>query len=159
MNFNSKRFSKTASITLHGKPDKVFPLFGPVEEKKWAEGWNPEIIYSKSSLLEEHMVFKTSPHFQGEGDYTWTVSKYIPSAKLIEYTVSTPQRIWFITIQCADHGNGTTDAQITYTFTGMSENGNDQNKKALARMYHADLKDWEEAINYYLKTGKMMRHK
>jgi hypothetical protein len=101
------------------------------------------------------MVFKTKSHGHGEPDYTWTVSKYSPEQSLVEYTVFTAERIWFITIKCKEGASAqTTEAEITYTYTGLSENGNAKNEKALQRMYSRDLKDWEEAINHYLETGE-----
>ncbi|NIV91676.1 hypothetical protein GWN42_02450 [candidate division KSB1 bacterium] len=157
-NFKSKRISKTSIITLHAPLEKVFPLFGPVREKEWAEGWNPEIVYSDNELVEEHMVFKTRSHGHGQ-NYTWIVSKYLPEQSLIEYTVFATERLWYITIKCKrDTLDQTTDAEITYTYTGLTENGNAMNEKALQAMYSKDLKDWEEPLNYYLKTGERLKH-
>ena len=158
-NFESKRISRTSIITLNAPLKKVFPLFGPIKEKEWADGWSPEIVYSNTNLLEEHMVFKIESHGHGETDYTWIVTKYMPEQSLIEYTVFTMERFWFITIKCSkNNDNLKTDAEITYTYTGLTEKGNAINEKALQHMYSRDLKDWEEAINYYLKTGKKLKH-
>jgi len=158
--FTSKRISKTAAITLNAPLDKAFPLFGPIKEKEWAAGWNPQILYSTTNLIDEHMVFKTlSPHGHDEPDYIWTVSKYMLAQALIEYMVYTPERVWWITIQCrADIPDQTTRAEITYTFTGLTDKGNAINEKALQSMYAQDLKDWEEAINYHIETGKRQEH-
>jgi hypothetical protein len=49
----------------------------------WAEGWNPEIVFSESDSIEEKMVFKTKSHGHGEPNYTWTVSKYSPKQSII----------------------------------------------------------------------------
>ena len=159
LNFESERISRTSIITLNAPLDKVFPLFGPIKEKEWADGWSPEIVYSKTNLLEEHMVFKTKSHGHGETHYTWIVTKYAPEQSFIEYTVFTSERLWCITIKCSENTNiQTTDAEITYTYTGLTEKGNAINEKALQSMYSKDLKDWEETINYYLKTGKKQKH-
>ncbi|MFQ6084428.1 MAG: hypothetical protein ACE5WD_13880 [Candidatus Aminicenantia bacterium] len=158
-NFKSKRISRTGIITLNAPLKRVFPLFGPIKEKEWAEGWNPEIVYSTSNQIEEHMVFKTRLHNHKEQDYTWVVTKYMPEQSLVEYTVFTTERLWCITIRCSENTtNQTTEAEITYTYTGLTERGNEMNEKALHRMYSKDLKDWEEAINYYLETGKKLNH-
>jgi len=157
--FKSKRISRTSRIMLKAPLEKVFPLFGPIKEMTWAEGWNPEIVYSENDSIEEKMVFKTKSHGHGEPNYTWTVSKYSPEQSLIEYTVFTAERIWFITIRCRESASAqTTEAEITYTYTGLSENGNAINEKALQLMYSRDLKDWEEEINYYLETGEKLKH-
>ncbi|MFQ6087966.1 MAG: hypothetical protein ACE5K0_03580 [Candidatus Methanofastidiosia archaeon] len=159
MNFKSKRISRTSIITLNAPLKRVFPLFGPIKEKEWAEGWNPEIIYSNTNLLEEYMVFKTKSHGHGEPNYIWIVTKYMPEQPLIEYTVFTTERLWCIAIKCSENTtNQKTEAEITYTYTGLTEKGNAINEKALQVMYSNDLKDWEEAINYYLKTGEKLKH-
>jgi len=158
--FTPRRISRTSTITLNASLKEAFSLFGPIREREWAAGWDPQILYSTTDLVEEHMVFKTpSPHEHGEPDYTWTVSKYLPDQALIEYTVFTPERLWWITIQCReDIPNQTTKAAITYTYTGLTDKGNAINERALQRMYAHHLRDWEEAINHYLKTGERQEH-
>jgi hypothetical protein len=157
--FTSRRISKTANITINASLDEAFPLFGPIKEKEWAAGCDPQILYSTTNILEEHMVFKTPSHGHGEPGYIWTVSKYLPDQALIEYMVHTPERVWWITIQChEDIPDQTTRAEITYTYTGLTDLGNAINTKALQSMYARDLRDWEEAINYYIETGKRQEH-
>ena len=100
------------------------------------------------------MVFKKKSHGHGEPNYTWTVSKYSTEQSLVEYTVFTSERIWFITIKCREGAPArTTEAEITYTYIGLSENGNAINEKALQSMYSRGLNDWQEAINHYLETS------
>lgn len=159
--FSSKCISRTSVICLQAPLRTVFPLFGPIKEKEWAEEWNPEIIYTTTNLIEEHMVFKTKSKLENiKGlKYIWTVSKYLPEHAFIEYTVFTPERLWWITIQCLeDSSNQTTEAKITYTFTGLTEDGNTFNEKFLQLIFAHDLKDWEESINHYLKTGEKQKH-
>jgi hypothetical protein len=157
--FTSKRISRTSTITLNAPLREAFPLFGPIREREWAAGWNPEILYSTTGLVDEHMVFKTPSHGHGEPDYIWTVSKYAPDRTLIEYTVSTPERLWTITIRCREGiPDRSTEAEITYTYTGLTALGNAINERALQVMYAHDLRDWEEAINHYLATGERLEH-
>lgn len=158
--FTSRRISRTSIITLNAPLREVFPLFGPIREREWAAGWAPQILYSTTDLVEEHMVFKTpSHHGHGEPDYIWTVSKYLPDQAFIEYTVFAPERLWWITIQCCeDIPKQTTRAEITYTYTGLTDTGNVINEKTLQLVYAHNLRDWEEAINHYLKTGDRREH-
>ena len=142
-NFKPERISKTASFTLDGRIEKVFPLFGPMREKDWAEGWEPEVVFSTDDLVEEHMIFQTKVATD-EKVYTWIVTQFNPEIHKVEYTVSTKNRVWFITVRC------------TYTYTGLNAEGNERNRNALAKMYSQDLRDWQEAINYYLHHGKML---
>ena len=158
--FASKRISRTSSITLKAPIAKVFPLFNPVKEREWAAGWEPQFLTTSTKDIEERMIFRTqSQHGHDEIDYIWTISKYSPDQAFIEYTVFTPERLWWITIQCRDDiPNRTTSAEITYTFAGLTDKGNAINEKALQLMYAHDLKDWEEAINHYLMTGDGLAH-
>ena len=158
--FRSKRISRSATITLQTPLSEGFPLFGPIREKDWASGWDPQILYPTNDLVEERMVFKTQhPHGHAESDFTWIVSRYLPEQTLIEYLVFTSERLWWITIQCREGiADRTTEADITYTYTGLTSMGNEINEKALQFMFAHNLQDWEVAINHYIQTGKKVEH-
>ncbi len=159
--FESKRISKTAEILVNAGIEKSFPLFTPIGEKVWADGWDPEIIWLPEKLIAEHMVFKTEPSdlFKGrESEYVWTVSKYSPEEYFVEYTVFTPERLWNITVICKKAMEEKTAVSVTYSFTGLNEEGNSKNRFHLEGMYSENLKDWERAINQYLETGEMLKH-
>lgn len=154
--FHAQRIAETRRIKLNAPLQIVFPLFGPIKEKLWVKGWEPEILFLDAAEIAEHMIFRTPPRFEKEPPYTWILSKYAPEQAFVEYTVFTPERLWTIAVRCEAAAPHTTHAEITYTFTGLSEHGNTLNEKALAAMYANDLKDWEEAINHYLKTGEKL---
>src|SRR5688572_15408114 len=102
--FTPERISQSATIALEADIAIVFSLFGPILEKKWAHGWEPEIIYSTSRLVEEYMIFRTRAPHPSEDYFTWVVTQYEPEKYLIEYTVSTLHRIWFIRVECSQRG-------------------------------------------------------
>ena len=149
--FKATKVSQTATITIDGKIENVFPLFGAFEERKWAEGWNPVLIYPETETIEEGTTFKTHGHVHDELQFIWRVSKYAPDEFLIQYLVSTENRYWTITVQCEAIDNIKTSAEITYAFIGLNNKGNELNEHSLKRMYKNNLKDWEEEINSYLK--------
>jgi hypothetical protein len=140
MSFVAERITRTKTISLQGPLGQVFPLFGALEEAKWAPGWAPKVIYPENALLEEHMVFKTPAHDEGENHYTWTVSRYDPDLGSVEYTVFAAERLWWITINCRSiEHDKKTEAEVCYTYTGLTEKGNLLNKRALAAMFEHDL--------------------
>ena len=151
-NFKAKKISKTATIILNNDISTVFPLFGAFEERKWAKGWNPVLIYPQSEIIEEGTTFKTEGHGNGESEFLWRVSKYEPENFLIQYLVSTENRYWTITVKCIMMEENKTAAEITYSYFGLNELGNKINEPALSKMFKNDLKDWEEEINNYLKN-------
>ncbi|HYG17912.1 MAG TPA: hypothetical protein VD816_03245 [Ohtaekwangia sp.] len=150
-----KRISAAATIALNGTVVNVFPLFGPVREKAWADGWDPEMLFAPSDEPEERMIFRTKSAFSEEDYYTWIITQYRPAEGLIEYTVSTQNRIWFIRVQC-DAAAAHTRAMISYTYTALNDLGEMLNRHALDKMFARNLKDWEEAINHYLVTGNKL---
>jgi hypothetical protein len=150
----AERISRTAVIKLDAAIGTVFPLFGPVEEKKWADGWDPVILSPESGTVEEGMVFVTAGNEDHEKSYAWIVSKFQPEDHSIEYTVSTINRYWVISVVCTRLPGSATQAAITYTFTGLNTLGSELNSRAAEAMFRRNLKDWEEQINYFLKTGR-----
>ncbi|HAS43721.1 MAG TPA: hypothetical protein DCS93_24785 [Microscillaceae bacterium] len=151
-NFKSEKITKSATITLNGNIDKVFPLFNPIDEQKWAPMFKPHFIYPSDNTIQEGMSFKTAGH-GGETEYLWIITKYTTTTHLIQYLVSTANRYWTITVDCkqADKRASQTLAKITYTFYALNKKGKAINKKAIHKMYAKNLKDWEKAINTYLK--------
>ncbi|SRR5690606_3107364 len=149
----SERVSRTATFRVDAEIERTFPLFGPISEMDWAPGWAPEIVYSVNPVVEEHMVFRTPGYHPSESHCLWALTLFRPEEHLVEYTVSTQNRIWFIRVQCAANGSST-NVEVTYTYTSLNELGCQLNRAAIAEMYRRDLRDWQEAIDYYLKTGK-----
>jgi len=143
------RISRAAVISLDAKIDEVFPLFGPVREKDWAEGWNPEIIYCDDPLVEQGMVFRTKGI---DEDYIWTLTGFMPADYKVEYTVHTSSRVWFIRVECKDEGHRTS-ATVTYTYTAITADGIRLNLSAMEKTFEFDLGDWEVAINNYLRSN------
>lgn len=158
VNFKSERISKTATINVQSDIDVVFPLFGAFEERKWAEGWDPVLLFPSKEIMEEGTTFKTSGHSHTEGEFVWIVSKYDPQNAKVEYLVFTANRYWTINVQCRPVSERMTAVTVTYTFTGLNHEGNSNNRQALDKMYQHGLKDWEQALNYYLNSGKLLTH-
>jgi hypothetical protein len=150
----AKRIDKSASFIVNTQIEKAFPLFGPIREKEWAAGWEPEIVYATHAEIEQHMIFKTPGKLPDE-KYTWIVTQYRPEEYLIEYTVSAQDRIWFITVKCKSQRE-ITAVTVTYTYTGFTEEAHQLNKQAMEKMFAHELEDWRAAVNYFLKTTKRL---
>jgi hypothetical protein len=148
--FKSEKFSRTATITLNWTIDKVFPLFGAFEERKWSPKWNPSLIYPETEIIEEGTTFKTAGHGHGEGEFIWRVSRFDKINHSIQYLVSSENRWWTITIQCNSSTDQKTQAEITYTFIGLNELGNEINRHFIDAIYRDNLENWQVAINEYL---------
>jgi hypothetical protein len=153
--FTPVRISQCATILLNAEIENVFPLFGPIREMEWADGWNPEVMYGHSEV-EEHMIFRTASKYSEEKFYQWVITKYNPEKHEIEYTVSAMDRVWFIKVECREHKQFTL-ATVTYTYIGLTEAGHIRNRAGMESIFEQNLNDWEDAINHYLKTGEKLK--
>jgi hypothetical protein len=156
--FKSEKITQTDSIVLNGNIEKVFPLFGAFEERKWDPDWHPVLVYVDRDTIEEGTTFKTASHGFGEPDYIWRINKYEPEAGLIQYLVTCPNRYWTITIKCRELARSKTQATVTYSFIGLNAMGNHLDKHSLARLYEHHLRDWEQAINSFLSKSKSSKN-
>jgi hypothetical protein len=133
---------QSASITLNAPPEQVFPLFGPVRESEWAEGWSPEIVYSGSPLAEEEGAIFLTRHDGMET--TWVVTRYEPDDYRIEYARITPGAAAMRVLVCCEAGEeNKTIAHITYEITALGEGS----AGVYETHYPEMMAHWEEVIN------------
>jgi hypothetical protein len=84
-NFEAKRVTRSFTIELNDKPAKIFPLFTPEEENKWAVRWNYKLIYPQDGQIDEDLIFETTDHDHGHRAAIWVINKYDPARFKIEY--------------------------------------------------------------------------
>jgi hypothetical protein len=157
MPFEAQHLTRTQNIHLSASPDRVFPLFDPIGEKQWADGWEPEIMYPLSGEVEEGMVFTIGSH--DEVQVIWTILAFDAAKWEISYLRVTPgSHVAIIDIRCEDNLNETTRASISYTFTALTEQGNDYVTRFTGPHYQEWMSMWEKAINYSLQHGHPLQH-
>src|SRR5918994_4414647 len=126
MNYLERRHN----IALAGTIDRVFPLFTPIGETLWVDGWNPEFLHPKSGETREGMIFRTGVD---EEETLWACIEWNPSAHRVRYARVTPtSRFGFVEVICHEVSAGQTEASVAYTFTALTEHG---------RSHLADLTD------------------
>ncbi len=134
--------------------EQVFPLLCPVRETEWIEGWEYEMVYSRSGIIEKNCVFVT-PFGQGI-ETVWQVTEYEPDIKWIEFLRVTQGLFTVrISIQLHEARQGCT-AELSYRYTALSELGKTMIQSMVAQHFHEDMKYWEKALNHYLATGQML---
>lgn len=149
-------FAQTFNSIHHYNFDtsKVFPLLCPVREKDWIDGWDFEMVYSRSGKAEKNCVF-TTPFAQGI-ETVWQISEYEPDINWIEFLRVTQGLFSVrISIQLNESPAGCT-AEISYRYTALSKLGKTMIESKVSQFFHDDMKYWEKALNHYLETGKML---
>ena len=70
------------SFTVNAPFEQVVPLFGANQERKWAEGWNPQFIYPNPAHDQPGEVFKVE---HGEHSSVWINTALDLAAGHIQY--------------------------------------------------------------------------
>ncbi len=151
--FTPAEVSRERTLFLNNRPEVVFPLFEPLNERKWADGWDPDVLFPSNGVAREGMIFLTKPRFDGEENYRWVLTHYDTENFRISYHVSTADRLWFIDVACIPMEDGTA-ATVCYTYIGLTAEAASRNNAALEMMFQNNLKDWEDAINMYLASNE-----
>ncbi len=151
----SDRVRRSATLRLEGPIEKVFPLFDPVNEAKWADGWAIEPVWPADGRVETGMVF-TTPAGPGRRA-VWALTRLDAEAGEVAYWVWFPdERVQHVEVACRAAGDKT-EARVSYTLTALSQAG----RKAVAAFdadgYARRMAHWESAINHHLATGGTLR--
>ena len=150
----SARVRRVGKITLRASVDKVFPLFGPVEEAKWAPGWEPSIKYGGNAELGTVFTTDGLPQLA-----TWIVSRYDGKAHDMQYTVFFPEdRVVQLDIRCQPASVNSTSCEIAYAITRLTEVGRTAVESYTQEKHEQRIAHWQMAINHYLATGTRIEH-
>ena len=148
--FQAERVVRTAHLSFAATPERVFPLFTPLGEKHWAKGWDPKMLYPADGHPVEGLLFYTPDH---EGTWWW-MTRWEPDHDTVEYHVIAPAGLARnIRLQCIKNGSGT-EVNITDTYIGLNEHGNEFVRALDEAAYAKKMKGWEEPIRAYLNSAK-----
>jgi len=155
----AKRFVYSCTVPIAAKPDEVFPLLCPTREYEWIDGWDCQLVYSESGLVEEGCIFVTD--MPDEGPTVWVTVLHDPRARRVEFVRFTPGiRVLKMQLRVDETAAGASELQFRYTVTALSEQGNGQiDRIAAARggALAARADGLGVLLNHFLTTGSMLR--
>jgi len=143
---NGTRLLSSHTLHIPAPVSDVFPLFCPVREVDWLDGWAYTMHYAESGLAEEHGVFST------EGAI-WVCTAYQPVQGHVAYLRVEPGlAVTHLEISCQPATDSGTTVAIHYRFTSLSPAGD---AHIIARQQaSAAVTSWfERAITHFLATG------
>ena len=147
------RVKRTYTQSLVARPENVFPLLCPVREVEWANGWNPRQVVSASGLVEADCIFVTPGEPQ---DSVWVVTAWDPKRFYVEFVKVTPGfTVGKIEIQLREGDSDGTLADVSYSYTALSEAGEEFVQEFTPEYYDKFMREWEAELNYFLETGRM----
>ncbi|MCG8619265.1 MAG: hypothetical protein MI802_23845 [Desulfobacterales bacterium] len=149
-----KRVTHSYVQTIEGTPEEIFPLYCPVKETLWCEGWDPVAVYSGSGVVEPDCVFTTE---ENGIESAWYVTVYDFEQGQVEMVKHTPGvTILKLIIKIEPVSGKKTRATISYGLTSLGRSGDEVLKAFTKESYDRDMAAWETAMNHYLKTGEML---
>ncbi len=147
----SKRVTRTRAQTYAASPAVVFPLHGFREEKAWAVGWEPEVIFAAGGAPAEGDVFLIR---RGGPEEVWVLTTWDPPAGRAGYIHVTAGRdVTEIRIRVSGPVHGPSRVEVSYTWTGLSEAGNAFVEEQTEESFRRSMIEWEEEMAHYLGTG------
>ena len=153
--FKAKRVSRNYIQTIKAAPAEVHALICPVKEAQWLDGWDCDLIFSKSGFAEPGCVFIS--HSAAEKDTIWLITKRDDQNFETEFARVTPEsRIACLKVRIEDGGRYTSRMHITYIFTALSEEGNQFIDNFTEENFVKDMQLWEASLNHYLETGRAL---
>ena len=146
--FAANHIERTHTIEIRGRREKIFPLFSPLGEKDWVPDWDPTFHYPRSGELVEGGVFTTSR--EGEQDTIWVVMEFEPLEFRVKFARVTPgSRVAVVEVRCEEAAEEATRAQVSYTFTALSEEGNTYLAEFNEAYYRDYIESWIPAIHQF----------
>ncbi len=137
----------TESFEIAQPVDKLFPLFSAEGEKLWVPGWDYENIMESTDLHEDY-VFVTTDHDHASEKAVWIVKSYKPDSHLIElYKVEAKNKVGVIKIQCESKGEMLTEVEVTYSYIGLSDEGNQFVSQFTNSKYSEFIEEWKELLD------------
>jgi hypothetical protein len=160
--FQSKRIVSHHVEKIKASPERIFPLLCPIQEYKWIDGWQCEMVYSDGGAIENNCIFKeekTSPIlFDLSTPTYWMTSLYNPEMYCIQFVLLTGTMA-FAKIDVEVQGLGEALSSVTWTFTITSLN-DEANKiigAATEQKTKLLLSILGQSLKRYCETGKLFR--
>lgn len=139
---SAPRTRQKGSFTLPIPSDQAFDLFTAEGERRWVDGWEPEIL-SDCGALEPGAVFLTN---HGGEQTIWTVIEADRSAGRLLYSrVSPGRRAGTVGVELADE-DGETRVNVAYDITALGTAGEAAVSAMDAAGFAAMLAEWRNLI-------------
>ena len=158
--FQSKRIVSHHVEKIKASPERIFALLCPIQEYKWIDGWQCEMVYSDNGAIENNCVFKeekTSPLlFDLSVPTCWVVSLYNPEEYRIQFVLLTGLMMVAKLDAEVQSINGTLST-ITWTFTitSLSEESNKIIGATIEQKAKLFLKILGQSLKHYCETGEL----
>ncbi len=145
--------------------ERIFPLFCPVREHEWIDGWNKsryDFTYTKSGFVEKYSIFRENSlkkWLLGEkGITTWVTTVYEPEKYRQDFTIILGDiALLNRSIRLDEINAQRTLAQTTDTVTFLKEPLKGIKRRIFAIKLKAFLLYIGIILKYYIEKDKMLK--
>ncbi len=160
--FRAKRFTRTYTLEVTGKPEEIFPLLCPVREYEWIDGWACDLVYSESGLIEEGCIFTTT-EFPTIGYTVWVTTQNDVENLRKEFVRVTPGLMVFhVRVRVEKNGEPKSKVHWTCTVTALTEKGNAHLEKLAEHDYklmNLEPRGLAILLDHFMRTGTKLERK
>ena len=151
------RVSQVYVQHLVAPPEKVLPLLTPLGERAWASGWEPEMRWEPKGGGPGTLFVTRHP---GHPETLWWLLVHDAATGQVRYLHLTPgSDVTEIDIQLRPGPEGSTLAEVRYTWTSLGPPGDALVRSKTPEAYEHFMREWERELNHYLTTGlKLAAH-
>ena len=149
-----RRATRVAVQTWNAAPEHVLPLLTPLGEKARAVGWEPEMRWQAAGSGEGTLFVTRST---GVGETVWVLETFDAAHLRVAYVhVSPGSLVVEIVVGLSPLPESKTCAEVRYTFTALSEQGNARIAEMTEAHFANFMRDWERELNHFLQTGRKL---
>ncbi|KAA6464537.1 hypothetical protein DYQ86_00770 [Acidobacteria bacterium AB60] len=140
-------------VVVHARYAEAAVLFSPEGERAWAgKHWDPQYLYNPSPGQDREGAVFTITH-RGGLKATWVTARRDLEARHFQYVYFMPEiMVTTIDVRFRPINSGMTQVSVTYARTAVTAEG-DEHVKVLTDGDRAAGKEWQAAIEGYLKTA------
>lgn len=149
-----RRATRRRTIEVQGDADTVFALLCPVREVEWLESWKPLEVFSHSGVAERECVFVSD---DGRRHSTWMITDHDAKHRRVRMVKFTPGfTVCLLEIAVASGPGATSLLDVCYSFTALSEAGNEYVNEFSEQAYDGVMAQWQQALDHFIAHGAAM---
>ncbi len=149
-----RRACRVAVQTWNAPAERLLRLLTPLGERAWAVGWEPEIRWQAPGRGEGTLFVTRSA---SGAETVWVLERFDVARLRVAYVhVSPGSLVVEIVVALAPLSESKTRAEVRYTFTALSEQGNARVAQMTEGHFADFMRDWECELNHFLQTGRKL---
>ena len=158
--FQARRTTCQHEEKIQAPPDRIFPLLCPIEEYKWIDEWECELVYSESGVVENNCIFTEEQSnlllFGSPGRTTWITTLHDPDGFHRHFVIMSDEAVRKAEVRIEDSGHGVSTVRWTMVVTTLNEAGNLASDEQGSR-HQLMLRFLGASLRHYCETGEMLK--